>query len=178
MNRSEATSIYKRLCKYYNNKDYIDDLGMQDIYYNNLKYITKENWDIIEPKLFDECKFFPKIADINKIKYALPKEKKIFDTVPCPYCHGTGMLNVTEIIDGMPYEFAARCKCQNGEQHKYDGRTLKDEKRRSPYYIPEISEKIPNFYEDFDRQNTPNNEAVDINKIKQNMNNVAKKMSI
>lgn len=50
---------------------------------------------------------------------------------------------IKEIDNGgvkIPYEYIARCECENGEKYSYEGSKINDAEHRSKYYVPITSE--------------------------------------
>lgn len=98
-------------------------------------------------EIFKTCKFMPKLADIIEINKGLgyhTENKKEIEKVHCNKCNGEGFIIYTKLIDNgdikLPYDFIARCDCENGNEYMYDGRTIQDTEHRSNYRIPSILE--------------------------------------
>lgn len=58
----------------------------------------------------------------------------------CNICKDRGYVIYIKEVDKHTYEHFARCTCQQGEKYKYDGTKLEDEKNRSKFYIPSITD--------------------------------------
>ena len=111
------------------------------IWYDELKNIDISRYRQISRQVFRKCKFMPKLADIVSINEELPYQtsKKEERRVECSKCKGLGLIFYKKRINNgksdIEYEFVARCECQNGLKHAYDGRKISDSEHRSNYYI-------------------------------------------
>lgn len=173
MNNSEFKNVYERMCNYYNKENYKDDFGIRDIYYQAMKYITPEKWNVIEKQLFSKFKFMPKVAEIVELNNATKEEKEIKARIECPICDGCGYITVFRKNDGVLYEFAYVCDC--GNEEKYDGSKLKDTKHRTPFYTPSITE-LPEYELIKTETNKLGKTDISTDKIKEIINELVKKM--
>lgn len=144
MKSVEFNNVFSRLCKYYGKENFIDDMGLRDIYFQEMQYITPDKWQLIEPMIFRKYKFMPKIAEICEIKKEVKDETQKKEKIFCKICNSSGYILVKKIIDDYPYEFGYACICGNG--YKYDGRTIKDTKHRTDFCIRGI-EELPEYQE-------------------------------
>lgn len=68
------------------------------------------------------CKFFPKIADLEEIRrttnfFAVNKqEKEAQEKVECKICNSSGVIPYEKEINGIKYQYVARCSCKNAIQ--------------------------------------------------------------
>ena len=94
-------------------------------------------------ELMQRSLFMPKLAEI--IELAKEYKRAINNNIPklnegkCTKCKD-GLIFYKKIVNGSEYQYVARCECTKGNKYAYDGRTLKDEKNRSDYYVPVISQ--------------------------------------
>lgn len=109
--------------------------------------LSAQRYRQIVREIFKTSKFMPKLADIIEINKELgyhTESKKEIKKVPCDKCNGEGFIIYTKLVDNgnikLPYDFIARCDCENGNEFIYDGRTIQDKEHRNNYYIPSISE--------------------------------------
>lgn len=85
------------------------------IWFDEIRNLTKERYRQISREVYKSLKFMPKLADIIEINKTIPSVVKQDNTVyECSRCNGTGIVCYTQIKEGYPYEFGARCNCQNG----------------------------------------------------------------
>ena len=115
----------------------------KDIWYQQLKAMPIKRYEQVIKKAFSECKFIPKLADIVAINRELPystDNRVVKEKVICNKCNGDGVIKYFKEVDGHAYEYFARCVCQNGNDFNYDGTKISDEKHRSKFYIPSITQ--------------------------------------
>jgi len=126
-----------RLEKYYGKE--LDEF-QRKVWYEELKNIPLARYRMIVREIYKTSKFMPKLADILEIHKTLPYAKKAEESeaVECKKCNSDGVVVFTKLVEGIPYQFAARCTCKNGDKYRYDGRELHENKSR--YYIPSIDE--------------------------------------
>ena len=55
----------------------------------------------------------------------------------CVTCEGRGFVLETRIINELPYEFILHCECPAGNQWRYNGRTVANDK--SLYFVQSVS---------------------------------------
>ena len=117
------------------------DKFQRDIWYQELKNQSVSRYRQIINQVFRKCKFMPKLADLVSINEELPYQtsKKEEKRVECSKCKGLGLIFYKKRINNgksdIECEFVARCECQNGLKHAYDGRKISDSEHRSNYYI-------------------------------------------
>ena len=130
---SETATIEK-----YYGKD-LDEF-QRKIWYEELKSISVPRYRVILREVLRTSKFMPKLADILEIHKSLPytSSNTEQETVECKRCNSEGYITYKKIIENIPYLFAARCTCKNGDRYRYDGREVSENKSR--YYIPSIEE--------------------------------------
>ncbi len=111
----EATS---KLENYYE-KEYSNEQRI--IMFDELKNFSIERYKKIISQCIRDCKFLPKIADIIKANGEIV-EIKSEDNTPkydCNKCNKTGYVMYTKVIQEgdktIPYNYALRCTCKNGE---------------------------------------------------------------
>lgn len=133
MTIGEFEEIANRLCNLFNkelNKE------QMDFWYKNLKQYEPVTFRRAVGEYAKKNKYMPAISDIlTEIKNLKPYEQPKKEMVECKACNGTGYVLHKKVIDGREYEFASQCNCQNAVGLDYDGRTIKDEKHRSDYYL-------------------------------------------
>ena len=115
----------------------------RDEWYQELKSMPINRYRQIVKQTFRECKFMPKLADIVSINNELPysgNNSNERERVECKACKGEGVIKYFKDIEGKPYEYFARCTCQNGLDFTYDGTTISDIKHRSKFYVPLITQ--------------------------------------
>lgn len=103
----------------------------KDIWYKELKNMPIKRFEQIIKKIFTENKFMPKLADIISLNKDLPIEQQEIKKVKCQVCNGKGYVVYKKEIDGMLYDFIARCDCQNGNEYRYDD---------GHWYIPSVNQ--------------------------------------
>lgn len=139
MNREDFLKYIEELQNFYGQKLSQTEL---EVWYDNLKTMTMQRFNLILSEIYKTSKFMPKLADIlqvhNQIPYtATQPEKKM--TGHCEKCNDTGYVTYYKDIDGMKYQYAAVCDC--GRQSRYDGTKCIDQRNKSDYYIP-IAQEI------------------------------------
>lgn len=101
--------------------------------------VMKAIKELMQTKLF-----MPTISEIRDIageyKRAAIQNQPKLPPVECKKCNGTGFIMYKKKINNMEYPFVASCDCTSGNNYKYDGTKVADERNRSNYYIPSISE--------------------------------------
>lgn len=138
MNREDFLKYIEELQNFYGQKLSQTEL---EVWYDNLKTMTMQRFNLILSEIYKTSKFMPKLADIlqvhNQIPYtATQPEKKM--TGHCEKCNDTGYVTYYKDIDGMKYQYAAVCDC--GRQKTYNGRECIDPKNKSDYFIPTANE--------------------------------------
>lgn len=110
------------------------------IWYDNLKFMTVERFNLILSELYKMSKFMPTLADILTVHKSLPykptqtKENKKH----CNKCNDTGYIIYTKVINNKKYNYSCICDCN--KQQRYDGKQVQDIKGQSNYYIPTLEE--------------------------------------
>lgn len=138
MTEKEFYSYIQELQKFYGQK--LSDVEM-NIWYENLKYLTVQRFNLILSEIYKTSKFMPKLADILQIHNQIPytaTQPEIKIKGNCEKCNNTGYITYFKDIDGVKYQYAAVCDC--GRQKKYDGRECIDPKNKSDYFIPTANE--------------------------------------
>lgn len=138
MNKKEFIDYIKELENFYGQP--LNDTE-REVWFENLKFMTIQRFNYIIAEVYKTNKFMPKLSEILAIHKSIPytalKEQKEVKG-DCPKCGNTGYVIYTKVIDGHSYKFGAVCEC--GRQKRYDGRQVADERNRSDYYIPTVSE--------------------------------------
>ncbi|MCI8655468.1 MAG: hypothetical protein HFJ48_06355 [Clostridia bacterium] len=93
------------------------------VWFEELKYLTKDRYRQISKECYRTLKFMPKLADIieiNKLLHIPIKNNNDITECKCNKCNGIGIVFYTKIEEGFLYEYGARCNCQNGlrKSHK------------------------------------------------------------
>lgn len=144
MTLGEFVEETSKLEKYYGKE--LEDF-QRKIWNEEIGNLSVQRYRQIIKEIFKTCKFMPKLADIIEINKGLgyhTESKKEIKKVPCDRCNGEGFIIYTKLIDNgdikLPYDFMARCDCENGNEYIYDGRIIQDTQHRSNYYVPSIVE--------------------------------------
>lgn len=88
--------------------------------------------------------FTPTISEVREL--ALEYKRAKMENQPklpegkCNKCNGTGFIMYKKIERNIEYTHVARCDCTKGNDYNYDGRKVSDERKKSKYYIPKISD--------------------------------------
>lgn len=92
--------------------------GMHKYYYNAFKNLTPKQFNMLISIAIQECRYFPKIAELNQIKENVKMNKgdEPLEKVDCKICEGNGFIQYykNDPETGYPYLYAARCTCSNG----------------------------------------------------------------
>ena len=116
------------------------------IWNEELGHLSVTKYRQIIRQILKTSKFMPKLADMLEVTNTMPKVNKetTREKVECDKCNGEGYILYTKLVDNgdykIPYEYVARCDCDNGNEYIYDGRTINDTQHRSDYRIPSMSE--------------------------------------
>lgn len=107
----------------------------KDIWYRELCKMNVKRFNQIIQKVYTECKFMPKLADILAINQTMSRIDNIKGEsdkrIDCEKCKGIGVILYTKLIERHEYTYVARCTCENGNKYTYRG---------NKYYIPSITE--------------------------------------
>lgn len=128
MTLTEFNEETNKLEKFYNKE--LEEYE-RDIWFRELKYMPIKRYKQIITKLYTTNKFMPKLADIISLSRELPYEQKQDQKVECDICKGKGFVLYKQLINRYPYEFTARCDCQNGDKYKFDD---------GKFYIPSVNQ--------------------------------------
>lgn len=88
--------------------------------------------------------FTPTISEVRDL--ALQFKKANMENQPklpqakCNKCNGTGFVMYKRTERNCVYDCVARCDCIAGNEYNYDGKAVADERHRTDYYIPKISD--------------------------------------
>jgi len=144
MTLGEFVEETSKLEKYYGKE--LDEF-QRKIWNEEIGKMSAQRYRQIIKEVFRTCKFMPKLADIVEINKGLGyhiDNKKQIEKVDCNKCNGEGFIIYTKLIDNgnikIPYDYVARCNCENGNQYVYDGRIIQDTEHRSNYCIPSVAE--------------------------------------
>lgn len=133
MTREEFAEQTQRLCDLYGKTI---NQTQADFWLDQLQNYSANEYRRAVGEYAKKNKYMPAISDIlTEIKNLKPYEQPKKEVVECKACNGTGYVLYKKVIDGREYEFASQCNCQNAVGLDYDGRTIKDEKHRSDYYL-------------------------------------------
>lgn len=106
------------------------------VWFDELKYYDLEKYKKAVKKICTTNQYFPALSIVldtlrnTRATVDLTKPK-----VECKACNGTGIVVYHKVIDGITYEYASQCNCQNAEGLDYDGTKIADKEHRSPYYL-------------------------------------------
>lgn len=116
------------------------DEFQRKIWFDELKDISLSRYRQIIREIFRTSKFMPRLSDILEVhrNLSFKREETQEEKVQCDKCNSEGYILYTKMFEGIPYIYAARCTCKNGDSYRYDGRKL--QKDKSKYYIPSIEE--------------------------------------
>lgn len=159
MIKKEFVDYITELENYYNQK--LNDTE-KEIWYNSLKFMTVQRFNLIISEIYKANKFMPKLSEILDMHRQIPYTTKKEIKGNCKKCDGIGYVFYIKEINNKKYKFSAVCDC--GRNERYDGRKCANPKNKSEYYIPTIAETGLNIQE-----NKPtNNEIVRSMKMLQN----------
>ena len=159
MQYKEFYDYVQELQNYYNQK--LNEIEM-NIWYENLKFMTVQRFNLIISELYKVNKFMPKLSEVLDMHKQIPYTTKKEIKGNCRKCDGIGYVFYIKEINNKKYKFSAVCDC--GRNERYDGRKCANPKNKSEYYIPTIAETGLNIQE-----NKPtNNEIVRSMKMLQN----------
>lgn len=138
MIKKEFVDYITELENYYNQK--LNDTE-KEIWYNSLKFMTVQRFNLIISELYKVNKFMPKLSEVLDMHRQIPytartEEKKV--SGHCEKCNDTGYVFYNKVVDGKSYQYAVICDC--GRQQRYDGTQCTDPRNKSKYYIPTIAE--------------------------------------
>lgn len=112
-----------------------------NIWFENLKGLTVERFNYVLSEIFKTNKYMPKLSEILEMNRFIPYTANVSitkSTKNCSKCDNTGYVMYRKIIGGMPYLFSAVCDCNR--QMRYDGKQCQNEKNKSMFYTPTVSE--------------------------------------
>ena len=138
MQYKEFYDYVQELQNYYNQK--LNETEM-NIWYENLKFMTVQRFNLIISELYKVNKFMPKLSEVldmhKQIPYTARTEEKKVDGY-CEKCNDTGYVFYNKVVDGKSYQYVVVCDC--GRQQRYDGTQCTDPRNKSKFYIPTASE--------------------------------------
>ena len=149
MNRQETIQVISLLASNYKDVSEKDDDQkriMVNTWFECLKdveygLVMKAIKELMQTKIF-----MPTISEIREIaetyKRAMIKNQPKLPPVECKRCNGTGFIMYKKKTNNMEYSYIASCDCTSGNDYKYDGTKVADERSRSEYYIPSISDVV------------------------------------
>lgn len=116
------------------------DEFQRKIWFDELKEISLPRYRQIIREILRTSKFMPKLSDVLETSrnMAYKAENTIQESVECSKCNSEGIITYTKVVEGIPYIFAARCTCKNGDRYRYNGQEMHEHK--SKYYVPSIEE--------------------------------------
>lgn len=138
MQYKEFYQYVQELQNYYDKKLNEKEL---EVWYESLKFMTIQRFNYIIAEIYKTSPFLPRLSQILEIHRSIPytaMTEPVKVNGDCSKCGNTGYVIYTKVIDGHSYRFGAVCEC--GRQKRYDGRQVADERNRSDYYIPTVSE--------------------------------------
>lgn len=138
MQYKEFYQYVEEIQNFYNDKLNEKEL---EIWYDNLKFMTIERFNLIISEIYKINKFMPKLSEILDMHKQIPYTANIEQKEVkghCKKCNDTGYVMYTKIVDGMPYQYAAVCDC--GREQRYTGRNCIDPRNKSDYCVPTIQE--------------------------------------
>lgn len=113
----------------------------KEVWYRNLSFMSIERFNLIMSEIYKTNKFMPKLSEVLDMNRQIPYTPRTDETQikkHCEKCNDTGYIFYNKIIDGKNYQYAAVCDC--GREQRYDGTKINDEKHRTKYYCPTVSE--------------------------------------
>jgi hypothetical protein len=116
MTLNEFNTGTDRLEKFYSKQ--LEDFE-KDVWYRELKTMSFKRYDQIIKKIFTECKFMPKLADIIAIHRTLQYPEEKVETEECNKCKNRGFIIYHEKYNDTLYEMVAKCTCKNAIPYKY-----------------------------------------------------------
>jgi hypothetical protein len=120
MKIEEFCNEIERIKNYYQKDKEIDDYVIQ-VYYDKLKHLSIERFRLIESKVYETCKFFPKLPEILEINdnlgyIAKPVDDSfncsncIFYNHPEYKCDRNNQIIYKKTVMGIEYDFTAQSK--------------------------------------------------------------------
>lgn len=138
MTQEEFNYQAERLCNLFDKKLNSEQLNF---WFKNLQDTDIVTFRRAIGEYAKKNKYMPAISDIlTEIKNLKPYEVAKRESVECKACKGTGIIIYHKVIEGLDYEYAAQCNCQNAIGLDYDGRKVKKEDQRSEYYLAKATE--------------------------------------
>ena len=129
----------KTLEEFYN-KDY--NLTQRKIWYEELSSYSQEKYRKAISNVCKTMQYRPTLSqmiDVIKTTKLVQNEQA---SVECKTCKSTGYIVYHKIVNGIDYEYAALCNCQNAIGKEYDGTKIADKEHRSKFYL----EKAENIF--------------------------------
>ena len=120
MKIEEFCNEIEKIKNYYQKDKEIDDYVIQ-VYFDKLKHISIERFKLIESKVYETCKFFPKLPELLEINENLGYTAKpvnddfncnncIFKKHPIYRCDGNNQIPYKKDVRGIEYTYTAQSK--------------------------------------------------------------------
>ena len=147
MNRAETIQLLSYLATNYQEIAKKDEREKQIMIITWLDCLKDYDYSTVMKavkELMQRSMFMPKLAEIinltKQYKQAMINNIPKLNAGKCDKCNGEGLIFYKKIVNKIEYQYVARCNCVKGAEFAYDGRTIKDEKHRSNYYVPTIQQ--------------------------------------
>lgn len=107
-----------------------------NVWFDELKYYDLEKYKKAVNKICTTSQYFPALSTVLEVLRRTRADVDLTKPkVECKACKGTGYVLYYKTINGIDYEYASQCNCQNAEGLDYDGTKIADRDSRSPYYL-------------------------------------------
>lgn len=107
-----------------------------EVWFDELKYYDLEKYKKAINRICTTNQYFPALSVmLENLKNTRADVDLTKQKVECKACRGTGIVLYHKIVDGIDYEYACQCNCQNAEGLDYDGTKIADKEHRSPFYL-------------------------------------------
>lgn len=111
------------------------------VWFDELKYYPLEKYKRAIRKICISNQYFPALSVVLDTLKTIRTEADLSKgKVECEACKGTGYVIYHKKINGLDYEYACQCNCENGVGLDYDGTKLADKEHRSFYYLPKATD--------------------------------------
>lgn len=106
------------------------------MWYEELKNYDSDKYKSAIRYVCKKSQYRPTLSMILEALKNVKMSNEQREKVECKACGGTGYVLYHKVVDGIDYEYACQCNCQNAIGLDYDGQKVKDERYRSNYYLP------------------------------------------
>ena len=132
MTLDEFTQKTKVLEDFYD-KEY--NFAQKQIMFDELKYYNADKYEKAIRIICKSNRYKPTLSEIIDAMQHIHIESEKKESYECKACKGTGYILYHKKINGIDYEYACLCSCENAEGLEYDGSKIADKEHRSNYYL-------------------------------------------